>query len=314
MTQIPIIVIGAGHLGRYHLQKLIANEQADLLGAVEVNPDRAAEIKKEFSIECHPSIDAFAGKARAAVIATPTNTHKEIAIAAITHGMDVLIEKPIAPNTADAQAILDVASQFDKLVQVGHTERFNPAVAAALPIASNPRYITAERLAPFTGRSTDVDVILDLLIHDLDIVASLIPSPVKEVRAIGVPILTNAIDMCSARIEFEDGAVAELKAGRASLEPSRKIRLITNERYISIDCDSKEVKSVRRLAPAQGSEWPQIQGETIEVQDLDALEAQDASFLECVASRSTPVVSGADGLRAVKIAQAIKDVMTSPYT
>lgn len=313
MSAVPIIVVGAGHLGRYHLQKLLANPKANVLGAVDVDSKRAEEIEVELGVSCKTDMESFAPNAQAAVIATPTSTHKEAAVQALALGMDVLIEKPIAPSTRDAQAILDAASTYGKLVAVGHTERFNPAIAAALTVAKQPRYITAERLAPFSGRSTDVDVVLDLLIHDLDIVAALIDSPVKEVRAIGVPVLTNAVDMCSARIEFEDGAVAELKAGRSSMEPSRKIRLFTNDRYISVDCAKKEVKSVKRLEPLEGSPWPQIQGETLDVALTDALEAQDAHFIDCVQNRLSPKVCGAAGMRALAIAESVIEAMTSPY-
>ena len=312
MDKIPIIVVGAGHLGRYHIQKLQSDPGCHLLGAVEVDAERSEKIGRDFGIQCHPRIELFVPDAKAAIIATPTSTHREVAIRALSLGMDVLIEKPIAPTHEEAQAIIDCAKLHNKIIQVGHTERFNPAVAAALPLCKKPRYISAERLAPFTGRSTDTDVVLDLLIHDLDIVAALISSPVQEVRAIGVPILTNAIDMCSARIQFADGSVAELKAGRASLEASRKIRLFSEERYISIDCGQKEVKSVRRLAPQNGSPWPQIQAEPVDVSVTDALQLQDAHFVECVRSRRTPKVCGQAGLKALKLAEAVLEAMACP--
>lgn len=308
---VPIVVIGAGHLGRFHIAKLVADPAARLLGAVEVDPARAQVIRDEFGIRCEASLEAFLPDAHAAVIAAPTVHHHALALHALAHGLDILIEKPIASTEEQAREIITLAAEKGCLVQVGHTERFNPAVAAALAIADAPRYITTERLGPFSGRSTDIDVVLDLLIHDLDIVSSLVSSPLRSVSAVGVPVLTEETDMCSARLEFDNGVVAEMKAGRASLEPSRKIRLITQERYVSIDCGERNVKSVRRIADSGGG--PQVQGEPVPVAEGDALALQAAAFLSCVQTRSTPTVCGEAGLRALELANAVNAVMTTPY-
>lgn len=312
MTRPRVVVVGAGHLGTYHLQKIAADDAAELCGIVDVDAERRAKAEKAAGVPALALIKSFAGKATAAIIATPTRTHLEVAAQAIEMGMDVLVEKPIAASVSEGERILDLAERHGRLVQVGHTERFNPAVAAGLAITDRPRYIVAERLGPFSGRSIDVDVILDLMIHDLDIVASLVPSPLAEVRAVGVPVLTQEVDMASARLAFADGTVAQLSAGRASLEPSRKLRLFTVQRYVSIDCGAHEVKSVRRLPPEPGSTWPQIVGEPIEVQQDDALAAQDHHFVTCVAQRRTPRVDGRAGLRALKLAQAVSSAMTVP--
>ena len=308
---VPIVVIGAGHLGRFHIAKLVADPAARLLGAVEVDPARAQVIRDEFGIRCEASLEAFLPDAHAAVIAAPTVHHHALALHALAHGLDILIEKPIASTEEQAREIITLAAEKGCLVQVGHTERFNPAVAAALAIADAPRYITTERLGPFSGRSTDIDVVLDLLIHDLDIVSSLVSSPLRSVSAVGVPVLTEETDMCSARLEFDNGVVAEMKAGRASLEPSRKIRLITQERYVSIDCGERNVKSVRRIADSGGG--PQVQGEPVPVAEGDALALQAAAFLSCVQTRSIPTVCGEAGLRALELANAVNAVMTTPY-
>ncbi len=308
---VPIVVIGAGHLGRFHIAKLVADPAARLLGAVEVDPARAQVIRDEFGIRCEASLEAFLPDAHAAVIAAPTVHHHALALHALAHGLDILIEKPIASTEEQAREIITLAAEKGCLVQVGHTERFNPAVAAALAIADAPRYITTERLGPFSGRSTDIDVVLDLLIHDLDIVSSLVSSPLRSVSAVGVPVLTEETDMCSARLEFDNGVVAEMKAGRASLEPSRKIRLITQERYVSIDCGERNVKSVRRVADSGGG--PQVQGEPVPVAEGDALALQAAAFLSCVQTRSIPTVCGEAGLRALELANAVNAVMTTPY-
>jgi len=307
-----IIIVGAGHLGTYHLQKISEDGEAQLVGVVDSSPEHRVDAARAFGVPTGTRLDEFAGKADAAIIAAPTVAHYELALAALHAKMHVLIEKPIARTTQQAREIIEAARLSGLLVQVGHSERFNPAVAAALAIADRPRYIVTERLGRFSERSTDVDVILDLMIHDLDIVASLIPSPLAEVRASGMPVLTNEIDMAAARLEFEDGAVAQLAAGRASLEPARKIRLFTLERYVSIDCAKREVKSVRRLPPEPGSIWPQITGEPIEVPPGDALQAQDHDFVECVATGRRPRVDGEAGLRALELAEAVKGALKVP--
>ncbi|MEO0814233.1 MAG: Gfo/Idh/MocA family oxidoreductase, partial [Myxococcota bacterium] len=233
------------------------------------------------------------------------------ALQAFEMGLHVLIEKPIASTVAEAQQLIDAARSAERILQVGHTERFNPAVAASLRVLEAPGYVVAERLGPFTGRSTDIDVVLDLMIHDLDIVAAMVDSPLKEVRSVGVPMFTGETDMAAARLEFENGAVAQLSASRGSLEPSRKIRVFTRERYVSIDCQSREVKSIRRTAGSEGA-LMQLSGEPIDVPDGDALAAQDDDFLRAIEEKRAPVVTGEQGLRALALAEAVKQALTIP--
>ena len=315
MSSPRVVVVGAGHLGSFHLEKMAILQQeglAQLAGVVDLDPKVGQATAQKYAIPAAQSIGELKVEADAAIVATPTVTHLQIATEALERGWHVLVEKPIASTVAEASALVEVAAQHQCLLQVGHTERFNPAIAAALAVADRPRYLVAERLGPFSGRSTDIDVVLDLMIHDLDIVASLIPSHLVETRAIGVPVLTSEIDMASARLAFADGSVAQLSAGRASLEPSRKIRMFTLERYVSIDCGSQEVKSVRRLPPLPDSPWPQIAGEPVEVQPGDALLLQDRDFLRCVSSGASPRVDGNAGLRALRLAEAVKKEMSVP--
>jgi len=310
--RVKVVVVGAGHLGNYHLQKMAADPAAELVGFVETGAERRAEMQARYHVRAEPDLRAFANQADAAVIATPTSSHMQSATLALELGLDVLIEKPIAVTLDEADRLIGLAKARGKLVQVGHTERFNPAIAAAMGVADRPGYIVAERLGRFSGRSTDVDVILDLMIHDLDIVGALVHSPLAEVRAIGVPVLTSEVDMATARLAFTDGTVAQLTAGRASLEPVRKIRLFTRERYLSIDCATREVKSVRRLPPEPGSAWPQIMGEPVDVPEGDALALQDADFIACVRERRTPRVDGMAGRKALELAEAVKAAMSIP--
>jgi predicted dehydrogenase len=307
-----VVVVGAGHLGTYHLEKLAASQRADLVGVVDVSTDTRERAAERFGIRAAADIEAFAGACDAAIIATPTTTHLEVASRALELGWHVLVEKPIAATVDEARELVDLATRVGRIVQVGHVERFNPAVAAALGIADRPRYIVAERLGRFSGRSTDVDVVLDLMIHDLDIVGALVNAPLAEIRAVGVPVMTQEIDMASARLAFADGTVAQLSAGRASLEPSRKLRIFTTQRYVSIDCAKREVKSVRRLPPDPSSPWPQITGELLDVPPGDPLSLQDEDFITCIREGRRPRVDGQAGLRALELAQAIKEAMTVP--
>jgi predicted dehydrogenase len=310
-----IVLVGVGHLGTYHLEKLMAlctSNEVQIAAVVDVDPERLAKAAARCKSAAFASLDDVNVHADAAIVATPTPTHVDVALKAMQRGWHVLVEKPLASTSQEAQQLVEAAQQHGLVLQVGHSERFNPAVEAVMKMLDNPRYIVAERLGPFTGRSTETDVVLDLMIHDLDIVASLVPAALTEVRAIGVPVITEAVDMAAARLAFADGTVAQLSAGRASLEPSRKIRFFTQERYVSVDCATQQVKSIRRLAPAKPGEHPQITGEPVEINGSDALMAQLASFVRCITEGSTPRVDGAAGVRALKLAEAVREALDVP--
>jgi predicted dehydrogenase len=307
-----IAVVGAGHLGNYHLQKVGKDADAELVAVVELDPKKREKLARDYGIAGESELAALRGRVDGVIIAAPTTAHHALGLMALELGLHVLIEKPIATTVAQAEELTARARERGLVLQVGHTERWNPAIAAALAMVDKPAYLVAERLAPFTGRSTDVDVILDLMIHDLDITASLVPADLVEVRAVGVPVITTQVDMCAARLQFADGTVAQLSAGRASMEPVRKIRLFTPERYVSIDCAAREVKSVRRLPPEPGSTWPQLTGEPVEVPEGDALQHQDHDFVRCIIEGRAPRVDGAAGTRALALAEAVKAAMTVP--
>lgn len=317
MTQLPprVVLVGFGHLGRYHAEKLAALDAEGLVefaGIVEIDAGRRRDATANYDVPTWSDLAEADSNVTGAIIAAPTRLHAALATQAIQRGWGVLVEKPLCTTVAEGRTLVALADRQGVLLQVGHSERFNPAITAALRIADRPRFIVGERLGPFTGRSTDVDVVLDLMIHDLDVVAALIPAALTEVRAIGVPVLTQSIDMASARLQFADGSVAQLAAGRASLEPSRKLRLFTVERYVSIDCVAREVKSVRRLPAEPGAEWPQVVGEPVEVPAGDNLLLQDRSFVEALAGLHPPVVDGHVGLRALEFAEAIKAALQVP--
>lgn len=309
---LKMAVIGVGHLGRWHAQKVRQIPGAELVGLCEPNADRAAEMAKEFSLACVrevaqlPPIDA-------AVIATPTSQHAEIAASLMRRGVHVLVEKPVVKTEADAQLLATIAKDFPQVVvQVGHIERFNPGVVAAQRVFDRPWYMVAERLGPFKPRSLDVDVIDDLMIHDLDLALAWMGGEVTDVRAVGMSVMTHLVDMANARIEFASGAVAQLTASRASLESSRKLRLFTEERYLSLDLEKKEAKSVRRLKAAEPGGWPEIEGEPMEVENHDALLMEVQAFVEACVTKTTPKVTLEDGLRAVRLAWLVKEKMRTP--
>jgi len=305
-------VIGVGHLGRWHAQKVKQTPEAELVGLCEPNAERAAEMSKEFGLACVndytqlPAIDA-------AIIATPTSQHAEIAAALIRRGVHVLIEKPVVKTEEDAKVLAALAADFPQVVvQVGHIERFNPGVMAAQSIFDRPWYMVAERLGPFKPRSLDVDVIDDLMIHDLDLALAWMGGEVEDVRAVGMSVMTHLVDMANARIEFASGAVAQLTASRASMESSRKLRLFTETRYLSLDLEKKEAKSVRRIKAAQNGGWPEIEGEPMVVENHDALLVQAQAFGHACITKTAPQVTLQDGLRAVRLAWLVKEKMRTP--
>ncbi len=309
-------MIGAGHLGRYHLQKLDASADAVIGTIVDPNERHLKAAIDSFGVRGHPSLDAAITATAcedydAAIIASPTNTHFDLAQHCLELGLHLLIEKPLCDTAAHAWALTKRAQELGLVLQVGHVERFNPAVEAAIELLRNntPRYISAERLSPFSGRSLDIDVLADLMIHDLDIVSTLVDSEISEIRAVGVPVITDSVDMCSARLEFANGAVAELRAGRASVQTSRALRLFSSNRYVSVDCAAGTVKSLRKLPAASSDGACEIMGEPVQLEPRDALAAQTEHFLACIREKKRPRVDGAAGVRAVAMVEAIRKVV-----
>ena len=298
-----VAVVGYGHLGTYHAQKVQAHPSAELVGVTDLNPSRQAAAVRQG----HRVFTSWQqSRPDAIIVASPTGTHFEICKEALQLGVHVLVEKPITSTSLEGIELLEISRRQSRVLQVGHIERFNPAFRAIAPELVDVRYITGERLSPFSGRSTDTDVVSDLMIHDLDIVASVIDSQLFDVRAVGVPIITNDTDMASARLEFENGSVVELSAGRSSLEPSRKTRFITPTRYISLDYESKEIKSVKRTSNEQGLS---IAVEPKNVTDYDQLEAQFDAFVQSC-QRSVPIIAdGEAGVKALRLAEKVKEAI-----
>ena len=313
---VRVALVGAGHLGSFHLAKILANPAARLVAVVEPDADRRARAAATVAARLSPPLAAQVqvvpqlgaldrNVAEAAIVAAPTAAHAPLALACIARGWHLLVEKPLAATAAAAAELVAAAKAAGTLLQVGHLERYNPAVRTALPHLRHARFITTERLSPFRGRGADVDVVLDLMVHDLDLVAHAVGHEVVEVRAVGVAVLTGQVDMASARLTFANGAVAQLSAGRVSLAAARKLRFFTAERYVSVDCLTHEVKSVRRLPADDAGDWPHVAGEALAVTPADALAEQDAAFVAAVASGQAPWIDGEAGLRAVRLAEAV---------
>jgi predicted dehydrogenase len=323
-------VIGVGAFGRNHARVYhdLAKENAvELVGVVDSNPARAAQIAGEFGTQAFASLGELLqrGKPQAASVAVPTQAHLQVARELMQSGVDVLIEKPVAPTLADADEMLRLAQQHGRIAQVGQLERFNPAVRATLPLITKPMFFEVHRLSVFTPRSLDVDVVLDLMIHDIDVVLSFVKSPVKEIRAVGLPILSPKVDIANVRMEFESGCVANFTASRVSTERIRKLRFFQPQQYISLDYTRQDVVAftvstesspsvVSSLLAGMDEEHdhpssPQIKITKPEVAREEPLRTEICSFLDSVRTRGEPVVSLEDGRRALAVALEILEVI-----
>lgn len=291
-------VVGTGYLGRLHARVLTEMPEADVVGFVETNDVSAAEVEQNLKLRRFRSVEELAEVAECAVVATPTVTHAEVAGQLLDAGRDVLIEKPIAATVAEARRLIDLARQKNRIIQVGHVERYNPAIAAIAPLVSGARYMEAERIGVFSGRSLDVDVLLDLMIHDLNLVLSLLKQEVVDIRAVGVPVLTDKVDIANVRLELRNGAVANLTASRVSQDRVRKQRFFGSDFYVSVDTKEQEVKGYRLAGKS-------IQPLDVPVAKMEPLRAELESFLACVRDRSRPLVTGEDGLAAVELAARV---------
>jgi predicted dehydrogenase len=304
-AKISVGVVGVGYLGWFHAQKYAALKKADLIGVVDINPVRAREVADKLGVAAFVDYQELFGRVQCVSVAVPTNAHCEVTRALLRNGIDVLVEKPIAANTQEGRELVEVAHTEGRILQVGHLERFNPAIRALDGILQEPKFIECHRLSPFLDRGTDVDVVLDLMIHDIDVIASLVHSPVNRVEAIGVPVLTDKPDIANARITFANGCIANVTSSRVSLRRERKIRFFQPDAYISIDYDQKRAQVYHK--PEKGGRWQDIRAETIEMKEGDALADEIASFLEVVEKRGRPMVSGEEGLRALEIASMISE-------
>jgi predicted dehydrogenase len=307
MSKIRAAVVGVGYLGRFHAQKYAQLPGCELIavvdGRAEVRDAVAAEVKTRGLSDYRELL----GQVDAVSVVTPTPAHFEIADAFLAAGAHVLVEKPITETPQQARALIATAAKGKRILQVGHLERFNSAILAAEPHLSTPRFIECQRLAPFKERGTDVNVVLDLMIHDIDLVQSLTGSEIVSIDAVGTPVFSGEIDIANARIRFANGCVANTTASRVSLKTERKLRIFEDAAYISLDLQQKILTLIRRKEGTPLAGQLPVSIEEANLEQGDALKSEIEAFLECIRNDRKPIVSGEDGLRALETAIRITE-------
>lgn len=298
-------VIGVGYLGRFHAQKYKMIPEAELVGVADASFDRAKEIAAELGVMAFASPQEAIGKVDAVTIAASTQAHYELTKLFLSHGVHVNVEKPMTSTLEQAEELVKLAKSKNLCLQVGHVERFNPALQAARAKLEMPLFIECHRLAPFKPRGVDVDVVLDLMIHDLDVILSLVKSPVKSISAVGAPVLTQLADIANARVEFESGTIANITSSRVSQSATRKFRVFQNKQYLSIDFGSGEVNLTTKTGEFEGDNLP-LEFEAWSLEKGDALLAETKAFVNSVQKGEPPVVSGEDGMVAMLLAEQIR--------
>jgi predicted dehydrogenase len=300
--KVRIAVVGAGDFGRNHARVYCELPEAEFVGIVDANAERAAQIAKEFSVEVIPDIESLAGRVDAASVAVPTIDHARVGCRLLALGIDVIVEKPMAASLAEADELLRQAKRGARILQVGHLERFNPGIVAVMPVVNRPLYFEVHRLGVFTPRSLDIDVVYDVMIHDLDILLAIVDSPVVDIKAIGIPVLTDKVDIAHVRLDFASGAVANVTASRVSTERVRKLRFFQQHEYISVDFTRQDALRVRVLEPGP---QPKFDFTTLPAEREEPLRAELRAFLESVRTRRAPLVDGAAGRRALELADQV---------
>jgi len=311
MSKVRMAVIGTGTFGRHHVRLLSQMPGVELVGICDVDPNRAAAVAREFNCPVFTSLDALAGRMDAAIVATPTSTHAAIAAELLGAGVDVLIEKPIAQTSAAGERLAELAERYGRILQVGHLERFNPAVEALERAATIPLFFEIHRLSVFTTRSLDVDVVLDLMIHDLDIVLALTREDPVEIRAAGISVLSRKVDIANVRLSFPSGCIANLTASRVSTEKVRKLRLFQPGQYLSLDYQRQDllsfsVAAAGSVSPAQDAgTLPAIGHQALPVERAEPLARELESFADAVRTRCPPRVDARQASRALRVAEAV---------
>jgi len=305
MSTVRAAVVGVGYLGRFHAEKYRANLGTELVGVADVDAARAREVASALGVQAFTDHRQLLGRVDCASVAVPTQFHHAVTRDLLEGGIDVLVEKPLTSTLEEAKQLVELAVKGGRVLQVGHLERFNPAFVALDGVVRQPRFIECHRLAPFTERGTDVDVVLDVMIHDIDLLLAMVPSPLRAVEAVGVPVLTQSVDIANARLRFANGCIANVTASRVSLKRERKFRIFQGDAYFSIDFDQRQVRVCRRESDADGR--TSLTVEQIAVEDGDALANEIAAFVQAVRARETPPVTGWDGLRALEVAHVVRE-------
>jgi predicted dehydrogenase len=307
MQKIRAAVIGVGYLGRFHAQKYAQAQGCELVAVVDTRAAARTQVAAELQVRGLDDHRALLGAVDAVSVATPTPAHFAIARDFLQAGAHVLVEKPITETPAEARELIALAARAKRILQVGHLERFNAAILAAEPHLKSPRFVECHRMAPYRERGTDVNVVLDLMIHDIDIVQTIVGVPIASIDAVGTPVFSEEIDIANARIRFTNGCVANATASRVSVKTERKLRIFSDDAYLSLDLQQKIVTLIRKRTAADGEGPLPV---TIEEQSLepgDALKAEIEAFLGCIRSGRPPVVSGEAGLMALETATRITE-------
>ena len=299
---VRVAVVGVGDFGRNHARVYRRLEGVEFVGVVDRNSERARSIADEFGTAVLPDLDSLAGRVDAVSLAVPTIEHARIGCLLLSRGIDVLVEKPIAASVAEADELIHAAQQYARVLQIGHLERFNPAFVAVLPIIKEPLYFEVHRLGVFSPRSLDIDVVYDVMIHDLDILLALANSPVESIHSLGIPVITDKVDIAHARLEFASGAVANLTASRVSTERVRKLRFFQHHEYISLDYARQDALRIRVRKPVPE---PQFDFEPIPTRHEEPLEAELRSFVDAVRNGKQPLVDARAGRRALELADKV---------
>ena len=309
MPKIRTAVIGVGYLGRFHAQKYALLDEAELVAVCDTSEEAAGRVARELDTRAVNDYRDLARDVDAVSIVVPTQKHHEVARHFLEAGVHVLLEKPITSTLEQGRDLVALARDRGVVFQIGHLERFNPAVVALGDVLDRPRFIESHRIAPFNPRGADVNVVLDLMIHDIDIILDFVRSPVTEIRANGVPVLSSDTDVANARLQFENGCVANVTASRVSLKSERRMRIFQEDAYLTIDFQNKTLGIHRRGKGEMFPGIPEIDSQEMEFEQGDALLAEIRAFLDSIRNGKPPVVSGEDGLRALETAFTITDIL-----
>ena len=303
-------VVGVGYLGALHAEKYADLDAVELVGVVDSNPTRAEEVGRRLRTRVFDDYRELFGQVDCVSLAVPTPFHYPLASALLEHGIDVLVEKPIAATASHGRGLVTLAAERGRTLQVGHLERFNPAVRSLTEVVREPRFVECHRLAPFVERGTDVDVVLDLMIHDLDVILSVIDARVERVEAVGIPVLSETVDIANARLRFANGAIANVTASRVALKRERKIRFFQADAYVSVDYGDNSIRVCRRVA-GQGGGLPTIDVAEQSFANADPLFDEIEAFVHAVHTRERPLVDGETALRALEAAELVRTALES---
>ncbi len=307
MNKLRVGVIGVGYFGQFHAEKYHRMPEVELVGVADINPSRSRQIARRFNTNAYRNYEDLYDKVDAVSIAVPTPIHHQVTKDFFHRGIDVLLEKPITNTLQHADELIEMAEKRQCVFQVGHQERFNAVIMALEGSLVDPLFIESHRLSPFLQRAAAVDVVLDLMIHDIQVILSMVDSSIQSIQAVGVPIISPYLDIANARIEFENGCIANVTASRVSREKMRKIRIFQSTAYFSIDYVSQRITVLSKDGKGRKPLFPGVFAGDIEIDKNDPLELEIKSFIERVRDRRQPVVSGLDGKKALEVALRISD-------